>query len=119
MTAPTDDVCHKLRCKAVFVDTDDVPARDSRVGDLTQNVTEASLVYQLAECLVGCGVAEEDIGVITLYRQQIKLLSHKLQGHQGIEILTADRSQGRDKEVIIISMVRSNDSGQVSTTMTA
>ena len=119
MTAPTTDVCCNLRCKAVFVDTDDVPARDSRVGDLTQNVTEASLVYQLAESLVGCGVAEEDIGVITLYRQQIKLLSHKLQGHQGIEILTADRSQGRDKEVIIISMVRSNDSGQVSMTMTA
>ena len=91
-----------------------MPARDSRVGDLTQNVTEAALVHQLTECLVACGLSEEKIGVITLYRQQIKLLSHLLQDRTGIEILTADRSQGRDKECIIISMVRSNDAGQVS-----
>ncbi|KAI0339345.1 Dna2-domain-containing protein [Trametopsis cervina] len=100
-------------CKAVFVDTDDVPAKDSRVGDLTQNTTEAALVYQVVEGLVGCGVSEEKIGVITLYRQQIKLLSHLLQDRPGIEVLTADRSQGRDKDCVVISMVRSNDLGQV------
>jgi len=33
-------------CKAVFVDTDTLPARDSRVGDLVQNTTEAELVRQ-------------------------------------------------------------------------
>ncbi|KAG8741435.1 Tripartite DNA replication factor [Ceratobasidium sp. 414] len=36
-----------------------------------------------------------------------------LQGHQGVEILTADRSQGRDKDCIIISMVRSNEDGSI------
>ncbi|KAL1751935.1 DNA replication factor Dna2-domain-containing protein [Schizophyllum commune] len=100
-------------CKAVFVDTDGLPARDSRVGDLVQNETEASLVYQLTQTLLRSGVREEQIGIISLYRQQIKLLSHHLQGHDGIEILTADRSQGRDKDCIIISMVRSNDAEQV------
>ena len=99
--------------KAVFVDTDNVPALDSRVGDLTQNVTEAALVYQVTESLIGCGIREEEIGVISLYRQQIKLLSHLLLERKGVEILTADRSQGRDKECIIISMVRSNDAEQV------
>jgi DNA replication ATP-dependent helicase Dna2 len=96
-----------------------VPARDSRIGDLTQNVVEATLVHQLTDCLVGCGLPEQDIGIITLYRQQIKLLSHFLQERSGIEILTADRSQGRDKECIIISMVRSNDMGQVSLIVTS
>ena len=100
-------------CKAVFVDTDNVPAQDSRVGDLTQNTTEAALVHQVTESLIGCGVREEEIGVISLYRQQIKVLSHLLQERKRVEILTADRSQGRDKECIIISMVRSNDAGQV------
>ena len=100
-------------CTAVFVDTDGLPARDSRVGDLVQNETEASLVYQLTQTLLRSGVREEQIGIISLYRQQIKLLSHHLQGHDGIEILTADRSQGRDKDCIIISMVRSNDAEQV------
>ena len=100
-------------CKAVFVDTDLLPAHDTRVGDLVQNPTEASLVQQVSETLLRSGVTESQIGVISLYRQQIKLLSHLLQDHKEIEILTADRSQGRDKECIIISMVRSNDAGQV------
>lgn len=33
--------------KAVFVDTDNVPALDSKVGDLVQNETEAVLVHQV------------------------------------------------------------------------
>lgn len=102
-----------IRCKAIFVDTDLLAATDTRVGDLVQNPTEASLVYQATECLLRSGVTESQIGVISLYRQQIKLLSHLLQERKEIEILTADRSQGRDKECIIISMVRSNDAGQV------
>ncbi|KAI0794807.1 DNA replication factor Dna2-domain-containing protein, partial [Abortiporus biennis] len=100
-------------CKAVFVDTDSVPAHDSRVGDLVQNVVEARLVHQLAETLIRSGIEQEQIGVLSLYRQQIKLLSYLLQDRKGVEILTADRSQGRDKDCIIISLVRSNDIGQI------
>ncbi|KAG2740551.1 hypothetical protein P692DRAFT_20880841 [Suillus brevipes Sb2] len=100
-------------CKVVFVDTDHLPARDSRVGDLVQNDVEARLVYQVTEAFLKSGVQEEQIGIMSLYRQQIKLLSHLLQDRKEIEILTADRSQGRDKDCIIISMVRSNDQGQI------
>lgn len=101
----------------MFVDTDQVPGYETRVGDLVQNEVEAELVYQFTETLIGCGIKEEQIGVISLYRQQIKLLSHLLVNRKGIEILTADRSQGRDKDCIIISMVRSNDEGQVGTSV--
>jgi AAA domain len=97
----------------VFVDTDRVPARDTQVGGLVQNEKEAKLVCQLTEAFVGSGVREEKIGIISLYRQQIKLLSYLLQDRKDIEILTADRSQGRDKDCIIVSMVRSNDDGTV------
>jgi len=103
-------------CKAVFVDTDAVPASDSRVGNLVQNETEARLVHHVAEALLAAGVQPGQIGVISPYRQQIKLLSHLFQktpAQQEIEMLTADRSQGRDKDCIIMSLVRSNDSGQV------
>ncbi len=99
--------------KAVFVDTDHVPAPESQVGDLVQNVTEAILVQQFTECLLRSGIRAEQIGVVTLYRQQIKLLSHLLSSHPDVEILTADRSQGRDKDCIIMSMVRSNEEGTV------
>lgn len=101
------------RCKAIFVDTDGLPAYDSRVGDLVQNAIEGDLVRQITETLLCSGVQEDQIGILSLYRQQVKLLSHLLQSYKGIEILTADRSQGRDKDCIIISMVRSNDTGQV------
>ncbi len=100
-------------CKAVFVDTDLVPARDSKVGDLVQNETEATLVYQVAETLIKSGVSAEKIGIISLYRQQIKLLYLRLRGRQGLELFTADKSQGRDKECIVISLVRSNDTAEV------
>ncbi|OBZ77918.1 DNA replication ATP-dependent helicase/nuclease DNA2 [Grifola frondosa] len=100
-------------CKAVFVDTDAVPAHDSRVGDLVENQVEACLVYQVTECLLRSGLRQDQIGVISLYRQQLKLLSYLLQDRKEVEMLTADRSQGRDKDCIIISMVRSNDNGQL------
>jgi hypothetical protein len=34
-------------CKVLFVDTDTLPAPDSRVGDLVQNEVEANLVFQV------------------------------------------------------------------------
>ncbi|KAG1797926.1 AAA domain-containing protein [Suillus variegatus] len=70
------------RSKVVFVDTDHLPARDSRVGDLVQNDVEAKLVYQITEAFLRSGVQEGQIGIMSLYRQQIKLLSH-LQDRKG------------------------------------
>lgn len=97
-----------------FVNTDRVPGNESRVGDLVQNTVEMSLVQQLAFALIRSGIRQEDVGIITPYRQQIKILSHAVQEYPGLEVLTADKSQGRDKDCIIISMVRSNDHGSVS-----
>jgi DNA replication ATP-dependent helicase Dna2 len=78
-----------------------------------QNEVEAQLVAQLVKALILGGVEESQIGIISLYRQQIKLLSHLIEPHKGVETLTADRSQGRDKDCIIISMCRSNDTNSI------
>jgi DNA replication ATP-dependent helicase Dna2 len=60
------------------------------------------------------GVPASSIGVMSVYRSQLKLLSHLLTpDHPDIEIHTADRFQGRDKEVVIISLVRSNPENYV------
>lgn len=99
--------------RVVFVDTDFVPSKESRIGDLVQNEVEAQLVAQLVKALILGGVEESQIGIISLYRQQIKLLSHLIEPHKGVETLTADRSQGRDKDCIIISMCRSNDTNSI------
>ena len=79
-----------------------------------QNEVEASLVAQVTEALLRSGVSTEQIGILSLYRQQLKLLNQQLHHHNGLEMMTADRSQGRDKDCIIISMVRSNDDNSVS-----
>lgn len=75
-----------------------------------------SSLSQITETLVLSGLPAREIGIITLYRQQIKLLQHVFKDPKfdGLEILTADKSQGRDKSCILISMVRSNESGSVS-----
>lgn len=128
--------------QAVFVDTDAVPGHESRRGRMVQNDVEAGILQQLARTLVLAGVAPSDIAIITPYRQQLKLLQRLLlvpktsqeihansrrrrtaaeikrdvsgrsTSGEDIEILTADRSQGRDKPVVLLSLVRSNDLGQ-------
>ena len=74
------------------------------------------MVLQTAEALLACGVHEEQIAVITLYKQQVKLLNSCFSAREGIEILTADKSQGRDKDCVLMSLVRSNAEKKVQST---
>ncbi len=98
----------------VFYDTQGREGmKEQKGGDGVWNDGEACLVKQYVEDLLRQGVKEDQIGVISLYRQQVKLLSHHLSSFPGVEVLTADRAQGRDKDCIIISMVRSNEDGKV------
>lgn len=96
----------------VFFDHDQIPAFETTTGENIVNITEVELVRQTVEALCSCGVSPSAIGVMTLYRSQLKLLQNSLKNFQNLEILTADRFQGRDKECIIISMVRSNPEGK-------
>ncbi len=95
-----------------------MPGLESRVGDLVQNDVEVQLVHQLTRALLSSGVTASQIGVISPYRQQIKALHHVLRDTPDIDILTADRSQGRDKDCIIMSMVRSNPDSRVGDLLT-
>ena len=99
--------------KVVFVDTDQVPALDVKLGELVQNQTEATLVYQTVEAFHSCGIQEEQIGVISPYRSQLKLIKNLLQSRTNIEIHTVDKYQGRDKDCILVSLVKSNLKGNI------
>ena len=61
-----------------------------------------------------------DIGIISPYRAQVQLLRQTIKKKQGfkpyrrfISVNTVDGFQGQERDVIIISLVRSNDSGQI------
>lgn len=99
--------------KACLVNTDTLAhpyqALDSAKGSRIVNEIEATLCAQLVEALISTGVPARDIGVITFYRSQLSILKQKLRHHlPGLEMHTADKFQGRDKEVVILSCVRSN-----------
>ena len=60
--------------------------------------------------LVAAGVRSEDIGIVTPYSAQRELLAAELQeDFPDLEIKSVDGFQGREKEAIILSMVRSNN----------
>ncbi|KAI9790110.1 MAG: Tripartite DNA replication factor [Candelina submexicana] len=105
--------------KACFINTDPLlPAsREHAKGSRIVNNTEATLCAQLITSLLTTGVPATNIGVITLYRSQLALLKSTLRQYNPfapeIEMHTADKFQGRDKEVVILSLVRSNEQKNV------
>jgi superfamily I DNA and/or RNA helicase len=58
------------------------------------------------------GVLPAQISVITPYRAQRELLRQRLHG-TGVEAGTIDAFQGRENDVVVIDLVRSNDDGRV------
>ena len=80
--------------------------------DLARNETEAKLVVQLTEALLMTGISPSAIGIISPWRAQLKAIHHFLRTRNldtpQLEVNTVDKYQGRDKECIIISLVRSN-----------
>lgn len=102
--------------KTRLVNTDRLQpqAIESSKGSRITNPIEATICMQLVEALTSVGIAAREIGVVTLYRSQLALLRQKLRHHlPDLEAHTADRFQGRDKEVIIMSCVRSNSERNV------
>ena len=82
--------------------------------DSKYNEDEAGLVQIIVQDLLHRGLIPSDIGVITPYRAQVSLLRNlRATKWEGVEISTVDGFQGREKEAIVISLVRSNENGEV------
>jgi len=81
------------------------------------NRTEAANVEKMTTRFLRCGVKPEQIGVITPYEGQRAYLVQYMQYqgtlpsklYQGIEVASVDAFQGREKDLIIMSCVRSNE----------
>ncbi|KAL5113950.1 DNA replication endonuclease-helicase Dna2 [Pleosporales sp. CAS-2024a] len=116
----------------VFINTDLISqSLESQSGSRITNTLEARMVTHLTLSLLSLGVAANEIGIVAFYRSQLALLRTSLSsahtqtqsselaapavgsGCVGVELHTADKFQGRDKEVIIVSCVRSNKNGVV------
>ncbi|ORE05724.1 P-loop containing nucleoside triphosphate hydrolase protein [Rhizopus microsporus var. microsporus] len=89
--------------------TDDAQEEQSKANEL-----EVQLAVQHVKALLEDGLQEDQVGIITPYAFQVSKLRREIREHwPGIEIGTVDGFQGREKEAIILSLVRSNEMGEV------
>ncbi|TRZ21294.1 hypothetical protein HGM15179_005820 [Zosterops borbonicus] len=78
------------------------------------NPGEVQLVGMHVQALVDAGVKAKDIAVVAPYNLQVDMLrQHLCHNHPELEIKSVDGFQGREKEAVILSFVRSNRKGEV------
>ena len=78
------------------------------------NEGEAALVSHHVKELVEQGVNVADMALVTPYNLQVELLRLNLRASfPDLEIKSVDGYQGREKEVVILSLVRSNNKKEV------
>ncbi|MAT45656.1 MAG: DNA-binding protein [Anaerolineaceae bacterium] len=81
-------------------------------GDSRFNQQEAELVVKKVQALLDAGLLPTDIAIISPYSAQVRLLRELLSLPE-IEIDSVDGFQGREKETVIVSMVRSNFDNEI------
>tara|TARA_B100000029_G_scaffold509403_1_gene598499 strand:- start:1108 stop:2928 length:1821 start_codon:yes stop_codon:yes gene_type:complete len=84
-------------------------------GKSKENPAEASWASRILEELLDGGELKmSDIGIITPYAGQVRAIRDTMPERlDSVEVRTVDGYQGREKEVIIFSCVRSNSEGNV------
>ena len=103
----TETAVHFIDTAGASYDEELEPEGESRLNPL-----EAALVVRKVTALLAAGVKASDIGVITPYSAQVRFLREEMK-QPDVEINSVDGFQGREKEVIIISLVRSNIEGEI------
>lgn len=96
----------------MFIDTSDADLEgEKHLKDSKSiiNKLEADIALSVAEDYLKAGLSEDDIGIISPYADQVKII----QEQTPVEVKTVDGFQGREKEIIIISTVRSNNDGNI------
>ena len=98
----------------VFVDTSgiDAPEHQRSSSHSRENPREADLIAELTTALLEAGVAPSAIAVISPYDDQVDRIDRAL-APDGPETDTVDGFQGREKEIVLLSLVRSNDRGAI------
>ena len=111
-----------------WVDTSDMEAREEFVGETFGriNKTEAKLTLAVLqhyfEKIGKERILDEaiDVGIISPYRAQVQFLRHLIKKQEFfkpyrhlISVNTVDGFQGQERDIVLISLVRANDEGQI------
>ncbi len=84
-------------------------------SDSKQNPGEAELAAAEVRRVLALGVPAGEIAVISPYDAQVQRLRQLLAAEveAGLEVDTVDGFQGREKEAVVVSLVRANEAGEV------
>jgi predicted DNA helicase len=102
------------RPPVVWLDTTalEAPERQRSGSTSVHNPTEARICTALTRSLLDAGLEPTQLAVIAPYADQVEAIRDRLDT-DGLEIDTVDGFQGREKEVVLMDLVRSNDEGEV------
>ena len=118
----------KVDLPMVWVDTSDLDIHEEFVGESFGRINkiEAELTLnELKKYFTKIGktrILEEriDVGIISPYRAQVQYLRRLIKKNEFykpyrhlISVNTVDGFQGQERDIIVISLVRSNDEGQI------
>lgn len=81
-------------------------------GNSFHNEGEAEIIKLIVAASISSGIKESQISLISPYRPQLKYLNFS-EFRGGITVSTIDKFQGKDSDFVIISLVRSNLTGNV------
>ncbi|RIK81454.1 MAG: DNA-binding protein [Planctomycetota bacterium] len=116
---PGVESCELTTTPVEFIDTAGAGYDETQEdeGASRLNREEAELVAKRVAALRSARVAARDIAVISPYAAQVRLLRDRIdaaiEAGDAIEIDTVDGFQGREKEAVVISLVRSNATGDI------
>ncbi len=110
----------------LFIDTAGCGFEEKAEGTSITNPEEAAFLWQHLSAFLNHhfpsvqGSEQPSIAVISPYRQQVEILNTYYREHSGlkayshtININTIDSFQGQEKDIVYISMVRSNTEGNI------
>ncbi len=103
----TDEPMEYIDTAGANYDEEEEPDGSSR-----RNPAEGRLVLSKVRQLLEAGLPASEIAVIAPYAAQVRWLREHAPD-SGLEIDTVDGFQGREKEAVVISLVRSNREGEI------
>ncbi len=98
--------------------------REQKIGTSFTNLQEVEAIEYLCQQFeqtwvsqIDQGQPRKEVGIITFYGSQLRLIEQKINPARfpslHIRTGTVDRFQGMEKQIIIVSMVRNNDRGDI------
>ncbi len=117
-----EDLSDLFGAHLIFIDHEfneslEVGASNEFIRGAYQNRKEVDIIINILKRIEDIGIKKEKVALISPYRSQVRLIRNNISGVLlnpiGYEVDTVDSFQGREKPLVIVSLTRSNDKGQI------